>query len=326
MALNEFEIIRRYFQRPPQQPSVACAVGDDCAVLSVPAEQQLVVSMDTLVAGRHFPSTAAPDEIASRAFCTALSDLAAMGAEPLWFTLGLTLPQADSDWLQRFAEGLFAVASPYNCDLVGGDTTRGPLTVTVQVHGAVPEGCALMRSGATVGDTVFVTETLGDGAAALAVLLGDATVDPQQRDYLQRRFYRPQPQIAAGLAIRNLASSAIDISDGLLADLNHIAVASQVDIEVDAGTLPISPACRATAGNERQALAYACQGGDDYQLAFTVPLQNVAMIERMLAAGALSATAIGSVQTCRAEPPQVRCYHQGETLAFNEPGYQHFVT
>ena len=183
MSLNEFSLIKQFFTRQAQQASVIKSVGDDCAILSVPNHQQLVLSMDTLVAGRHFPESATPYQIATRALCTSVSDLAAMGAKPLWFTLGLTLPSADEPWLAQFSAGLFAAAAPLNIDLIGGDTTKGPLTITVQAHGVVDKECALQRDAAQQNDRVFVSGYLGDGAAALALI-------QQNQSYLHLQHQR----------------------------------------------------------------------------------------------------------------------------------------
>lgn len=318
--LSEFEIIARYFNRPAQQESVAQSIGDDCALLTVPDGFQLATSMDTLVAGRHFPESASADQIAQRCFCTCLSDLAAMGAKPAWFTLSLSLPQADPVWLTSFSAALFDLASKYDCDLVGGDTTRGPLVITLQVHGFVQK--PLMRRGAMVGDSVFVTGTLGDGAAALSLLKNEITVKPETKQYLLKRFYCPEPQIETGLLLIDIASAAIDISDGLLADLHHIAKASEVDIQITADNIPLSTACVDTL-NE-QALSAALSGGDDYQLAFTVPETKRQTISAMIKQGQLSASEIGKVLACK-EDPHVDCYENGQVIEITTPfGYQHF--
>lgn len=328
-SLAEFDIIERFFNRPCAHATVLKAIGDDGAVLRVPPDYDLVVSMDTLVAGRHFPLSAAPGDIARRAFCTSLSDLAAMGAQPAWFTLGLTLPEADTLWLREFSQALLAMADHYQCDLVGGDTTQGPLTITLQCHGLVQAGKVLSREAARVGDSVFVTGTLGDGAAALAVLEDKAQwgnhpeENPAVR-YLLRRFYQPEPQIAAGLLLVDYIDVAIDISDGLLADLGHIARASGVDITVDTEKIPLSPACKKVAGE--QALPYALSGGDDYQLAFTVAAAQKPAIQALMQRGELPATEIGRVLPRREEQPRVRCFFEQRAVTFDQPpGYQHFA-
>lgn len=326
MSLNEFDIITTYFKRPAKHSSVIQSVGDDCAVLSVPETQQLVVSMDTLVAGKHFPNNTRPEHIAQRAFCTCLSDLAAMGAVPYCFTLGLTLPESDTLWLQSFSESLLSIADKYQCDLVGGDTTQGPLSITIQVHGLVKAGAALTRGAAQAGDKVFVTGCLGDGAAALAVLLNPAiNIDTAAQKYLLQRFYCPEPQIKSGCLLVDYANAAIDISDGLLADCQHIATASAVDIEIDATKIPLSPACRAVASEH--AFDKALVGGDDYQLVFTVPEKHYASVNLFIEDNILDATEIGQVLNSLSTAPAVRCLNDQQVVAIAaKQGYQHFAS
>ncbi len=271
MPLNEFEAIAQYFARlTPGGTGVNLGVGDDCALLQATPGHQLAISIDTLVAGRHFPESAKPYDIATRAFTVSLSDLAAMGAQPRWFTLALTLPEMNTQWLKAFSRGLADMADLYQCALVGGDTTKGPLTITLQVHGELPNGLALKRSGAKVGDAIYLSGPVGDGACALAAIMGDLSCSREQNHYLHQRFYAPEPQIALGRQILTQAHSAIDISDGLLADLNHIAKASGVGMQLQLNELPLSSTLKALASQE-QALQWALRGGDDYQLAFTGP-------------------------------------------------------
>lgn len=329
MSLNEFDLINTYFKRPAKHSSIIKSIGDDCALLTVPEGYQLAVSMDTLVSGRHFPEEALPGEIAQRAFCTCLSDLASMGAEPRWFTLGLTLPASDKGWLAAFSEGLFELADEYDCELVGGDTTQGPLTISIQVHGVVPAGAALTRNAATVGDKVYVTGCVGDGAAALALLLKNIAVDTESTQYLRQRFYRPEPQIKAAELLRPYANAAIDISDGLVADLQHIAKASSVDIEIDTTKIPISPASLLISDqlSDTSALDFALVGGDDYQLAFTVPKKYEDDIQALIAQDVLKATAIGDIVKSKTAQPEVRCFAGDQLLDLSaKKGYQHFAS
>jgi thiamine-monophosphate kinase len=323
MPLNEFDIIKKYFTRPSKKSSVVNGVGDDCAVVTVSHDKHLVMSMDTLVSGRHFPQEASAFHIGQRALCTSLSDLAAMGAKPLWFTLGLTLPSVNETWLKEFSEGLSVIADEYTVELIGGDTTKGSLTITIQVHGEVDQGKALLRSNAQIGDAVFVTDFLGDGAAALAMLNNLLPCNLTSRDYLLQRFYAPKPQIAAGQKIAPYANAAIDISDGLLADVEHIARASRVGIAIDIERLPIAAETKAM-GQDR-CLQWALSGGDDYQLVFTVPPQQLPHVQLLLDQGMITVTHIGDVvEGCG----QVQCFLQGELYdtATLSKGYQHFDT
>ncbi|MGD2111948.1 MAG: thiamine-phosphate kinase, partial [Gammaproteobacteria bacterium] len=234
MADSEFDIIRRYFMpRGAGRDDVIAGVGDDAAVLRVPAEHELVVCMDTLVGDVHFPQATAPNAIGHKALAVNLSDLAAMGAEPAWATLALTLPENDADWLEQFSRGFFALAERYNVQLIGGDITRGPLSVTVQAHGFVPGGKALRRAGARPGELVCVTGTLGD--AALALRLAD-----RAPALLRQRLDYPEPRVAAGIVLRDRASAVIDVSDGLLADLGHLLEADGLGAALRIGDLPRS--------------------------------------------------------------------------------------
>ncbi len=346
--MKEFDIINQFFkvQGVPSanslpvknsalKDSVVKSIGDDCAILSVPDKHDLVVSMDTLVSGRHFPDDALPGQIATRAFGTCLSDLAAMGAIPCWFTLGLTMPEADIKWIAPFSESLLSIAQDYQCELIGGDTTQGPLTITLQVHGIVEQGKALRRDQASVGDYVFVTGYLGDGAAALALINDEAAnnaIADADKKYLDSRFYCPQPQIQAALNIVDYSRCAIDISDGLLADLQHVATASQVDIEIDVDKLPISLACKHLV-DSATSLSFALSGGDDYQVAFTVPENHLPDVMRLINDESIAATEIGRVvKACSANNDYgVRCFDNGKAVLADEllihnKGYQHFTS
>jgi thiamine-monophosphate kinase len=326
MSLNEFDLINTYLKRPVQHESIIKSIGDDCAILSVPDGYQLVISMDTLVSGRHFPVDMEPEHIATRAFCTCLSDLAAMGAEPRWFTLGLTLPKADANWLNAFSQSLLSIAQEYRCELVGGDTTQGPLTITLQVHGVVENNAALRRDHAQVGDTIFVTGCLGDGAAGLKLLLDDLSgIGSDDKQYLLERFYKPQPQIIAAQIIKPYANAAIDISDGLLADCQHIASASQVDFELEINAVPISHACQSSFPDE--AINFALTGGDDYQIVFTVPSDHYQSVQTLIDDKQLRAIEIGKVVPIAFSKAAVRCFDNGQLYVVNnQQGYQHFAS
>jgi len=270
MPADEFSLIARYFSAFGAGPAVALGVGDDCAILCLKPGERLATSVDTVVAGVHFLEESLPEDVGYRAVAAAASDLAAMGARPLGMTLALTLPDADELWLHSFSQGVGAAAKDLALPLVGGDTTRGPLTITMQVFDALPAGKALLRGGAKPGDAVYVSGTLGDAAGGLAVLQGGYRPDPDTAEYLEQRFFRPSPRLALGMLLLDDASAAIDISDGLLADAGHIAAASGVRIEFDAGLLPLSPALAAHPDRD-QALRWALAGGDDYELCFCLP-------------------------------------------------------
>ncbi|MDO8863492.1 thiamine-phosphate kinase [Haliea sp. E1-2-M8] len=267
MPADEFSLIARYFSAFGAGPAVALGVGDDCAILKLEPGERLATSVDTVVAGVHFLEESLPEDVGYRAVAAAASDLAAMGARPLGMTLALTLPDADELWLHSFSQGVGAAATDLALPLVGGDTTRGPLTITVQVFGALPAGKALLRGGAQLGDAVYVSGTLGDAAGGLALLEGRYRPDPAAAEYLEQRFFRPSPRLALGMLLLNEASAAIDISDGLLADAGHIAAASGVRIQLDPERLPLSPALAAHPDRD-QVLRWALAGGDDYELCF----------------------------------------------------------
>ncbi|NND68876.1 MAG: thiamine-phosphate kinase [Halioglobus sp.] len=306
--MDEFSLIERYFAGLGAGPAVALSVGDDCALLTPPPGELLATSVDTLVCGVHFPAAAAPADIAYRAVAAAASDLAAMGARPLGMTLALTLPEADAAFLGPFAQGLRAAVKDFNLPLVGGDTTRGPLTVTVQVQGAVPAGAALTRAGAQPGDRLCVSGPLGDAAAALAFFQGEWQAPERFAALLHQRFYRPLPRLDLGVALRGVASAAIDISDGLLADAGHLARASGVRIDIESGAVPLSDALLAQP-DEHTRLRWALAGGDDYELCFTLP------------AGAAvpdGCTAIGCVSPGEG-------VHASDTVDF-PAGYTHFAS
>lgn len=271
--MGEFELIHQYFATAPCAQAgagVALGIGDDCALLELPLGEQLAISTDTLVAGVHFPDPCEPFLLGQRALAVAASDLAAMGAAPLGFTLALTLPHAQPAWLQAFAQGLNAMAQGCGLSLIGGDTTRGPLSLTLTVFGSVPRGQALRRSGAQPGDLLCVGGPLGDAAGALPLVLGQRQVAAQISAPLLARYWSPQPQFALGLALRGRATAALDISDGLLADGAHIAAASGVALRIELEQLPLSSALHALL-ELPAARACALSGGDDYVLLFTLP-------------------------------------------------------
>lgn len=271
--MGEFELIRNFFAAAPCAQGgegVALGIGDDCALLAVPPGEQLAISTDTLVAGVHFADPCDPFLLGQRSLAVAVSDLAAMGATPVAFTLALTLPAVTTDWLQAYARGLNLMAQSCGVALVGGDTTRGPLSLTMTVFGRVPGRLALTRGGAQPGDLLCVGGELGNAAGALPLVLGQRSAEAVIADPLLAHYWSPQPQLGLGMALRGKATSALDISDGLLADCGHIALASNVALQVERERLPLSAALVAflgQSGAERAALS----GGDDYVLAFTLP-------------------------------------------------------
>lgn len=329
--MREFELIQQFFQHEQAdllleekaQASVVLGIGDDCALLQIPANKQLAVSVDTLVADVHFPADAKPEDIAERALRTNLSDLAAMGAEPLWFTLALTLPKksdyVSEEWLRGFSRGLFRTANQYDVVLVGGDTTSGPLSITIQVMGAVESHKALRRDGASVGDFVCITNYLGDGAAALAVIQKRLAINAAHESYLYERFYRPVPRLAEANLLCGIASAALDISDGLIADLNHICEASDLGAVIDVENLPLSPALLAI-NDVQQARIWALSGGDDYELCFTVSPEKMPELAMLIAQEKINATVIGEIVAGSG----VHCELDGEVFKLTEQGYQHF--
>lgn len=317
--MNEFDLIRRFFQHRSGGPSVVLGVGDDCALLQPPEGQHLAISVDTLVSGVHFPEDAEPSQIGERSLRVALSDLSAMGAQPLWFTLALTLPEADETWVEAFSNGIMNAAGMYKCSLVGGDITRGPLTISIQVYGSVTPGRALRRDGAKVDDLVYVTGDLGDGAAALAVIKGELEVGNAANAYLMDRFYRPRPQFKTGDLLVGAASAAVDISDGFLADLGHICASSKVGAVIDVARLPVSEVVIAKATPEQRE-AWALGGGDDYQLCFTVPRKKSGLVQTWIDNKSLNATLVGKI----VKKEGVQCVKDGRPYKPAAHGYQHF--
>jgi len=327
--LGEFDLIALIRERCSiAREDVRLGIGDDAALLVVPAGQQVAVSTDTLVAGVHFPPESHAYNVGWKALAVNLSDLAAVGATPAWATLALTLPVADPRWVGEFADGFAALAREYKLALVGGDTTRGPLSITVTIHGFVPDGAALLRIGARAGDALFVTGTLGDAAAGLRCLdNNDAEANrllaaaPGTREALLERLNRPPPRIAQGLALRGRASACIDVSDGLFADLGHVCAASGVGAEIDADTLPSSPALLALFDAETRR-AFQLSGGDDYELCFTAAEEVATTLLQDLARSGCGATRIGRIV---AEPGVRARDSAGNPVTPPRSGWEHFV-
>jgi thiamine-monophosphate kinase len=293
--VKEFDLIGRYFSDSGhKRKDVVIGIGDDCAVTTVPENQQLAVTTDTLVAGVHFLKDAPAKSVAYKAVAVNLSDLAAMGAEPAWISLSLSLPDADEQWLQAFSEGLHEITQYYSVQLIGGDTVKGPLAMTITAQGFIPPGSELTRSKAKPGDWVYVTGSLGDAGAGLDILQNTLEVRGEAKDVLVNRHYFPTPRVAVGTALRRLATSCIDISDGLLSDLGHILKASGCGANIHVDRLPLSRALTQAVSAE-EAIEYALSAGDDYELLFTASEEQKGSLETSLTSTNVKATCIGQL-------------------------------
>ena len=326
MSIGEFDLIARYFTRPAvarQTPGrVALGVGDDCALLQPSPGMQLAISTDMLVEGRHFLSTVDPVRLGHKALAVNLSDLAACGAKPMAFTLSLALPSVDEAWLDGFSRGMFALADEHGCELVGGDTTRGPLNISITVFGEVPPGAALLRSGAKAGDDLWVSGTLGDARLALEAFRGTLSLPAEAFARARARMEAPSPRVALGQALRGVASAAADVSDGLLGDLSHILRASGVGALVDADAAVGRIALRAEPSLDIDTLRLcALSGGDDYELVFTAPASAREAVER---AGRDSQTAVARIGRIEAEPGVRIVDADGAALAQRFTSFDHF--
>ena len=296
--LSEFDLIKRYFTRAPDaDPRVGLGIGDDCALLRPTAGSELAISTDMLVEGRHFFAGADPESLGHKCLAVNLSDLAAMGAAPLAFTLALSLPDADPGWLDGFSRGLLALADVSGCALVGGDTTRGPRTICITVFGEVSPAAALRRDAARPGDDVWISGTLGDARLALGACLKEYDLDAAQLALASQRLHRPAARLGLGLALRGIAHAAIDISDGFTGDLGHVLTRSACGASIDVDALPLGPSLHLQ-GRELQ-LACALAGGDDYELCFTAPANRR---DAVLAAGVASNTSVTRVGSIDAQP------------------------
>lgn len=324
MACGEFSLIARYFDRVrSSRLDVETGIGDDCALLNIPEKQTLAISTDTLVAGNHFLPDIDPADLAYKALAVNLSDLAAMGADPAWLTLALTLPEVNEAWLAAFSDSLFEQLNYYGMQLIGGDTTRGPLSMTLGIHGYVPVGRALKRSGAKPGDWIYVTGTPGDSAAGLAILQNRLQVaETKDAEYLLKRHLRPTPRILIGQALRDLASAAIDLSDGLISDLGHIVTASGCGARIEVDALPYSDALSRHVAPD-QALRWALSGGEDYELCFTVPEINRGALDVAIGQLGVPFTCIGQMS---ADVEGMNFVRDGNPVTFDWKGYDHFAT
>ena len=317
--MGEFDLIARYFTRPVYR--AALGVGDDCALLAPAPGMQLAVSSDMLVEGRHFFADVAPELLGHKALAVNLSDLAACGARPLAFTLALALPRVDEAWLAGFSRGLLALADAHGCELVGGDTTQGPLNICITVFGEVPAGQALLRSGARAGDDLYVSGTLGDARLALEALLGHTALPPEVLAAARLRLEQPTPRVALGLALRNVASSAMDVSDGLLGDLSHILKASGVGARIDTSITATLMAHAGAAASPEQLHQCTLTGGDDYELAFTAPPSQRAAVAAAAQASRTPVTRIGTVE---AAPGLLLVDALGQPVEHRYASFDHF--
>jgi len=298
--LSEFELIRAFFKSKADAmdsssaPAVVLGIGDDCALLSTQIDEELAITSDMLVEGRHFFSDANPEWLGYKALAVNLSDLAAMGAKPQAFALALAMPQADATWLEAFSRGLFQAATAFSCSLIGGDTCQGPLNICITAFGSTPKGSAIRRSGAQPGDQIWVSGTLGDARLTLAALRHEIELSPAQLHMIEARLHQPSPRIPLGIGLRNVATAALDISDGLLGDLQHLLDASHVDATVFLKDLPKS----ATLLQQSQLIQdqYAACGGDDYEICFTASAEKGLPIQALSKKLGLALTCIGAIQ------------------------------
>ena len=319
-TVKEFQLIEHYFRNKGQKrKDVALGIGDDCALVVPTPDKAIAISCDTLVENVHFFPSIPPQALGYKSLAVNLSDLAAMGAEPAWMTLALTLPNVDEEWLANFSAGLFEAAEYYGVALIGGDTTRGPRSISITIHGQVPTGKALTRAGANVGDWIFVTGTIGDSALGLDIIREAREVPLEHKEYLINRHYHPTPRVLAGQALRSLASSAIDLSDGLVSDLSHILAASGVGAVIDVNNLPLSSSLLGSVNHE-EALGYALTGGEDYELLFTVPESQRGALDIALLHAGVRFVKVG--QICAGN--KLRLTLDGKEYTPSYHGFEHF--
>jgi thiamine-monophosphate kinase len=320
--LSEFDLIARYFTRPLRVNSgAALGVGDDCALLTATPGMPLAISTDMLVEGRHFFADADPKKLGHKCLAVNLSDLAAMGAKPLAFTLAFSLPQARAEWLSAFSEGLFALADQHACDLIGGDTTKGPLNICITIFGEVPAALALRRDAARVDDDIWISGTLGDARLALAAYRKETILDSSLFDLAAARMHTPTPRVTLGLALRGIAHAAIDISDGLIGDLAHILERSGVGATLNVDALPSGTAVAQQAQSMRRHFMLA--GGDDYELCFTAPRSAR---DAVLAAAESASTAVTRAGTIDAAPGMRLTEADGTPLHLQLTSFDHFTS
>jgi len=318
--MKEFELIKHFFTKQlVKRKDVVLGIGDDCAVLSPIENQNIVVTTDTLVAGVHFPFETSPRAIGHKSVAVNLSDIAAMGAKPSWLSLALTLPKVDEAWLLDFCEGVFELCEFYNVQLIGGDTTQGPLSITITAQGLTPKDSYLSRSGAKAGDWLYVTGELGDAALALQHITGKVDIEPEFVDNIKNKLDYPKPRVLAGQTLREYASSAIDLSDGLIADLGHICQSSNVGANVVLDALPISKIMRDSLLID-DAITLALSGGDDYELLFTVSEDNKVGMETAMSHAGTPITCIGQMNASQT----ITTTLNNKPTPINTVGFEHF--
>ena len=319
--MGEFDLIKRYFSRKSLQNNVSLSVGDDCAITSIPSGYQLAITTDTLVEGTHFLPSISPADLAYKSVAVNLSDLAAMGATPTWMSLALTLPEIKEEWLAEFSQSLFAILDRYGVSLIGGDTTKGSLSITLTAQGFLPENQGLFRHQAKVGDWVFVSGFLGDSAAGLDLLLQNRKIENESDRYFIQRHLNPTPRVELGLALRSFSCCALDVSDGLLADLEHILERSQVGAEIYLENLPLSRHL-CIQYEQTQAEKFALTGGEDYELCFTVSEEKREEMEQVLRLQGIKVTCIGKILP---QTSGLNLLKNGEKVTLPEHcGFDHF--
>jgi len=319
--LSEFDLIARYFVRPGHPRNRATlGIGDDCALLAQREGMQAAISTDMLVEGRHFFVGADPFQLGHKALAVNLSDLAAMGAEPVAFTLALSLPKVEEEWLAAFSRGMFALADEHGCELIGGDTTKGSLNICITVFGQVPTGQAFRRDVAQAGDDIWVSGTLGDARLAVGALYNEYTLDTDVLAQAETRLHMPQPRVPLGLALRGIAHAALDLSDGLIGDLGHILERSHKGASLQVDSLPLGPMLQQQAPDIRRRLSLA--GGDDYELCFTAP---VSKREAVLGAALAAATPVTRIGTIEAQAGLRLFDNQGAPIDLTVHSYDHFA-
>lgn len=318
--MKEFDLIGRYFtEQVVRRKDVVLGIGDDCAIVSPDERHHIAITTDTLVAGVHFPKNTAPRAIGHKAIAVNLSDLAAMGAEPNWISLALTLPDSNEEWLSEFCAGVFELAEYYNVQLIGGDTTQGPLTVTVTAQGSIPKDKHLSRSGAKAGDWLYLTGDVGDAALALKFLNNEVDVQSIFHEQILTKLDYPKPRVLAGQALREYASSAIDVSDGVISDLGHICKASNVGANLVLDSLPLSKAMLDSLPQE-DAVKLALTGGDDYELLFTVSEDNKVGMETAMSNAGVKVTCIGQLNGTE----KITTTLDSKPIKIDAKGFEHF--